>query len=95
LNETEELFDELDDVKQFIEDCLIVDPDSVVKRCDMQLAVRNWLAGLSGATGVTVSDGGSETKLLNKLKSRFPEKRLPRVQDAKRSFVYVGCRLRE
>jgi len=93
VDETEQLFDELDDVKQFIEERLVVDTSGAVRRADMQDAVRGWLTELSGATGVVVSDGGSDIRLLAKLKVRFPERRLSKARDAKRSYAYHGCRL--
>ncbi len=97
LDETEELFDELDVAKQFADDCLDFDLAARTTNEEMQAAVTRWLH-----LGITIGNTGVE-ELLRDLK-QSPGVTYKRVRanapgksgrSAPSRYVYAGVKLRK
>jgi hypothetical protein len=86
LDATEDLMDENDTAKPFIEECLIAEDSAVTPTPEMETAVRKWIGGLT----VGDSDIG---RIMDGIRARWTHGRR-RVSGSKPLRGFIGVRIR-
>jgi putative DNA primase/helicase len=83
---TDELFDELDVTKQFVEERIREAPESFVSRSDMEAAIKKWM-------GFVVGDGDRRVnQILDGLRAQCRYERR-REEGGERPYCFVGVEL--
>ena len=82
---TDELFDELDVTKQFVEERVREAPESFVSRDDMEEAVKKWM-------GFVVDGDRRVNQILDGLRSQFKYDRR-RLESGERPYCFIGVDL--
>ena len=82
---TDDVMDENDTAKPFIEQCLIEDPDAVTTTPDMKASIRKWIGGL-------VLDNAALDRIMEGIRARWTHGRWRTSSGQVRGFI--GVRLR-